>query len=171
MRYIFALLIFLSACQPLPTPQAQDRIVIANRGNIDGGHSLIVTPDDRVVYDAYGRDMAPQTQGWQWQDATGMTGQASIQSPGAYRRALALLRAAARADSPASSAPSFARCTTAGETSILLVSPSEQLFARQAAACLAAAPAGSIQAQHLQAVTALALSLRRAILPDGWLQR
>jgi len=163
-----ALTLSLAACTPIGglDIQPQDRIIIAERGRIEGGYSLIVTPDDRVVYDAYGTDIAPQTTGWNWQDPSHQTGQASIYAPGAFARAATIVNRAAN-----QSALPPTTCTTAGQGSIVAVRGPETLFQRIANTCLNSSPAGSPQAQYIAAFNALRSDLRAAILPANWLSR
>lgn len=161
-----ALLLTLAACiQPgLPRPQAQDRIILSERGNINAGHSLIVTPDDRVVYDAYGTDIAPQTPGWQWQDTTRMTGQASVTAPGAYMRALRLLN---RADLPDASSSSQPPCPNAGQSTMVLANASGTLRNFVIDTCRQDDP----NTAYANAFFTLQSALRGAILPANWLSR
>jgi len=166
------LLLALAACAPqgLQNTTPQDRIILSNRGSIEGGHSLIITPDDRVVYDAYGTDIAPATAGWQWQDPSHVTGQASVAAPGAYARARALIHRATRENQPNSAAPTAPACRNAEQGTIILVSGASTIFERVAANCLRLSPEGSSQAAYLAAFRALNATLRSAILPAGWLQ-
>lgn len=163
-----ALALCLAACTPMGglDIQPQDRIIISDRGRIEGGYSLIVTPDDRVVYDAYGTDIEPQTAGWNWQDPSNQTGQAVTTAPGAFARAAAILNRAANHPTPPPPT-----CNSAGQGTVIAVRGAETLFQRIANTCLNSSPAGSAQAQYIAAFNTLRSELRAAILPANWLTR
>ena len=164
LRHLAALLL-LAACAGSgsgfgPTT-AQDRMIVSESGSITGGYSIILTPDDRLIYDAYGNRAAPDLPGWRWLDAQQVSGQAGAAVPGAWQRAQRLL---ASAPAPAPIAACGAENASASTDSIRLTRGTETLFARQynAARC-----AGSPSASQ-ENFTALARALRAAILPDGW---
>ena len=79
MRFLLAALWLLAACtRPGFGPVTpEDRITLSLSGSTTGGYSLIVTPDDRVVYDAYANRAAPNLPGWRWGDAQRVSGQAA----------------------------------------------------------------------------------------------
>ena len=154
MRFLLAALWLLAACtRPGFGPVTpEDRITLSLSGSTTGGYSLIVTPDDRVVYDAYANRAAPNLPGWRLGDAQRVSGQAATISPGAYRRALALL-AGAR------SAQSCPPSTAASRGSIRLTRGAKTLYQQLT-------PQGDCR----EGFEALDAALRSATLPEGWLQ-
>ncbi|MEX0971006.1 MAG: hypothetical protein WD046_11245 [Paracoccaceae bacterium] len=157
MRLSFATLLLVAACARAGFGPAtpDDRITLSLSGSTTGGYSLIVTPDDRVVYDAYANRAAPHLPGWRWGDAQQVSGQAEAISSGAFSRAMALLAAAQTAQScppaPAVNRGSI-RLTRGAETLYQQLTPQAEQPECHA---------------HFQTLNT---ALRAAILPEGWVQ-